>query len=67
MGQFDGAYFTNENPANLILWLDRGPDNYAAVTYNDAPDGRRILLGWMDNWAYAQVGTCYKKTINCCH
>jgi sucrose-6-phosphate hydrolase SacC (GH32 family) len=23
------------------------------VTYNDAPGGRRLLVGWMNNWLYA--------------
>jgi fructan beta-fructosidase len=34
-------------------WVDYGKDNYAGVTYNDTPDGRRILIGWMNNWNYA--------------
>jgi fructan beta-fructosidase len=39
-----------------VLWLDHGPDFYAAVTWSDVPpsDGRRIALGWMSNWEYAQ-------------
>ncbi len=39
------------------VWLDAGRDNYAGVTWSDIPDkdGRRIFLGWMSNWAYAQV------------
>jgi len=27
--------------------LDFGADNYAASSYNDAPDGKRIFVGWM--------------------
>ncbi|MDA2805519.1 glycoside hydrolase family 32 protein [Nocardiopsis suaedae] len=34
-------------------WLDHGRDYYAAVSYNDAPDDERIMLGWMNNWDYA--------------
>ena len=34
-------------------WLDYGKDNYAAVSWNDVPDGRRIMIGWMNNWQYA--------------
>ena len=39
------------------VWLDAGRDNYAGVTWSDVPasDGRRIFLGWMSNWAYAQI------------
>ena len=34
-------------------WVDFGKDNYAAVTYNHAPGGKRIMIGWMNNWQYA--------------
>jgi len=34
-------------------WIDYGADDYAAVTYNNVPDGRRIMIGWMNNWNYA--------------
>ena len=37
------------------IWLDYGRDNYAGVTWSDIPDGRRIFMGWMSNWDYAQV------------
>ncbi|GAB3442957.1 glycoside hydrolase family 32 protein [Phycicoccus ginsengisoli] len=51
-GRFDGVRFTPE-PAGFRR-LDHGPDDYAAVTWNGAPDGRRVLIGWMANWAYAR-------------
>jgi fructan beta-fructosidase len=34
-------------------WLDYGKDYYAAVSWNDVPDGRRVMIGWMNNWQYA--------------
>lgn len=34
-------------------WLDHGADNYATVTWNDEPRGKRISIGWMNNWLYA--------------
>ncbi|MCY9783234.1 glycoside hydrolase family 32 protein [Nocardiopsis sp. EMB25] len=34
-------------------WLDWGRDYYAAVSYNDTPDGARITMAWMSNWQYA--------------
>ncbi|MEZ2390333.1 GH32 C-terminal domain-containing protein [bacterium RCC_150] len=33
-------------------WMDYGKDDYAAVTFNDAPGGKRIMIGWMNNWNY---------------
>lgn len=55
VGAFDGKVFTSED--NQTRWLDHGTDNYAGVTWSDVPaeDGRRLLLGWMSNWQYAQV------------
>ena len=35
-------------------WIDFGADDYAAVTYNDAPSRKRIMIGWMNNWNYGQ-------------
>jgi len=33
-------------------WLDHGADFYAATSFNDMPGGRRVMLAWMNNWAY---------------
>ncbi len=57
IGDFDGKTFINDNSKNQILWLDYGRDNYAGVTWSDIPDedGRRIFMGWMSNWSYAEV------------
>jgi fructan beta-fructosidase len=35
-------------------WLDWGRDYYATVSFNNAPGGKRIMLGWMNNWDYGQ-------------
>lgn len=53
IGQFDGKTFKNDNKPTDILWLDEGKDNYATVTWSGASDNRRISLGWMSNWEYA--------------
>ena len=63
VGDFDGLNFSLDsnfaasisNPETAI-WLDFGRDNYAGVTWSDIPekDGRRIFIGWMSNWEYAQ-------------
>lgn len=57
VGDFDGHTFTTK--AQNTLWVDYGTDNYAGVTYNNIPaaDGRRVLIGWMSNWNYAQQVT----------
>ena len=56
IGDFDGENFKSESHG----WVDYGRDNYAGVTYSNIPaeDGRRIFIGWMSNWNYAnQVPT----------
>ncbi|WP_165045499.1 GH32 C-terminal domain-containing protein [Dysgonomonas sp. ZJ709] len=55
VGNFDGKTFkADEMP--YPLWLDYGRDNYAGVTWSNVPasDGRRLFIGWMNNWAYAE-------------
>lgn len=52
IGSFDGATFTPDDPTG-VRWLDYGSDNYAGTTWDNAPDGRRIYIGWLGNWAYA--------------
>ena len=51
IGNWDGTTFTTEQKSTK--WIDYGRDNYAGVTFNDAPEGRRIFIGWMSNWEYA--------------
>jgi fructan beta-fructosidase len=59
IGDFDGKTFKLDPKLadQLPLWLDYGRDNYAGVTWSDVPasDGRRLFIGWMSNWDYAQV------------
>lgn len=54
IGDFDGKTFTPDN-LPYPLWLDYGRDNYAGVTWSNVPseDGRRLFIGWMNNWDYA--------------
>lgn len=54
-GDFDGERFTADAASKHIRWLDHGRDNYAGVSWSDIPreDGRRLYLGWMSNWRYA--------------
>ncbi len=62
-GEFDGRTFRAEplgasawagpGPAQ---WVDYGADFYAPISWSDVPasDGRRLWVGWMNNWKYAQ-------------
>ncbi|MBT2523162.1 GH32 C-terminal domain-containing protein [Arthrobacter sp. ISL-28] len=34
-------------------WLDYGRDYYASVSFGNMPQDKRIMLGWMNNWDYA--------------
>ncbi|WP_281262293.1 GH32 C-terminal domain-containing protein [Saccharothrix carnea] len=34
-------------------WVDFGKDYYAPVSWEDAPGGKRYMIGWMNNWQYA--------------
>lgn len=55
VGDFDGSSFTPDD--SVTRWMDYGTDNYAGVTWSDVPesDGRRLLIGWMNNWQYANT------------
>jgi len=51
IGNWDGKEFIADDADPR--WIDYGRDNYAGVTFNDAPNNRRIFIGWMNNWEYA--------------
>ena len=51
IGRFDGERFDADAPPQP---LDLGPDCYAAVSFSGV-DGDPVLLGWMNNWAYAEL------------
>lgn len=46
-GSFDGRTFVEETGAGLAR-LDHGPSFYAAMAWERGPDGRPVLIGWMD-------------------
>nr|WP_262898971.1 glycoside hydrolase family 32 protein [Hymenobacter piscis] len=54
LGQFDGQQFTPDQPYEEPAYLDFGKDYFAAVTFNNAPANRRLLVGWTNDWAYAR-------------
>lgn len=67
-GDYDGKTFTADTGADgkvATKWLDFGKDNYAVVSWSDAPDARRTLIGWMSNWQYAaEVPTRQYRSAN---
>lgn len=50
IGDFDGENFRAQSGPHSLSF---GPDDYAAVSWNNAPDDRRVLIGWMNAWVYA--------------
>ena len=50
VGNFDGKTFINDNSPETKLWLDYGADNYAGVTWFNAPNNEKLFIGWMSNW-----------------
>ena len=58
VGDFDGHKFTCDSKPKVTKWMDYGKDHYATVTFDNAPEGRRVAIAWMSNWQYAnQVPT----------
>ena len=62
VGDFDGKEFKADNVtsgSNAVepQWLDYGMDCYAGVTWSNTA-GRRIMIGWMNNWSYSGDVPC---------
>ena len=55
IGNFDGKTFTSDNSMETVLWADFGADYYAPQSWSDEPNGRRLMIGWMNNWQYARL------------
>ena len=56
VGEFDGTRFRATQSAQ---WVDYGRDFYAPVSWSNIPedDGRRIWIGWMNNWETCLIPT----------
>jgi sucrose-6-phosphate hydrolase SacC (GH32 family) len=50
VGSYDGTVFT---PETGCIPLERGPDAYAGITFSCVPDGRIIMVNWMNDWSYS--------------
>ena len=68
IGEFDGKTFKADTDANRNIptkWMDYGKDHYATVSWSDAPDKRRTVIGWMSNWQYAaEIPTMQFRSAN---
>lgn len=68
IGEFDGKTFKADTDANGNIptkWMDYGKDHYATVSWSDAPDKRRTVIGWMSNWQYAaEIPTMQFRSAN---
>lgn len=56
VGTFDGQQFRTLQQAQ---WVDYGRDFYAPVSWENIPDadGRRIWIGWFNNWQTCLIPT----------
>jgi fructan beta-fructosidase len=56
VGHFDGERFTLR-PGQAARWSDFGADFYAALSWNNLPQGAAgpVWIGWMNNHRYAQT------------
>lgn len=55
VGTFDGSRFVLDPDQPRTLRVDHGRDFYAAQSFSDLPDRRRVWLAWMSHWDYANV------------
>ena len=56
VGHFDGTRFKTNQRAQ---WVDFGRDFYAPISWDNIPksDGRRIWVGWFNNWETCLIPT----------
>ena len=61
IGEFDGKTFTTDNKVGLG---DYGPNYYAAQTFNNSPDGRTVVIGWMRKSDFDKVGMPFNQQMS---
>jgi fructan beta-fructosidase len=62
LGRFDGKQFHTDSPAKHRLWYG---SFYAAQTYSDAPNGRRIQVGWAQGITFPGMPFNQQMTVPC--
>ena len=54
LGHFDGQHFVQADGPGTHGWTDYGKDSYCAISFNHLPPhADPVLIGWMNNWQYA--------------
>lgn len=53
VGEFDGRCFTPDTKQPEADVLNYGRDYYATVSWSGVEDGRKVVVGWQNNWDYA--------------
>lgn len=51
VGRYANGAFTPESDR---IETNVGPDSYAGIIFENQPDGRTLMMHWMDRWEYAQ-------------
>jgi fructan beta-fructosidase len=62
LGLFDGKKFTPDSKQKQRVWYG---NFYAAQTFNDTPDGRRIQIGWGNGITFPGMPFNQQLTIPC--
>jgi fructan beta-fructosidase len=62
LGDFDGKAFTPDSKEKKQLWYG---NFYAAQTYSNAPDGRRVQVGWGQGIAFPGMPFNQQMTVPC--
>jgi fructan beta-fructosidase len=62
LGQFDGRKFTPDSTKKERVWFG---NFYAAQTFSDSPDGRRIQIGWGNGIAFPGMPFNQQMTVPC--
>ncbi len=55
VGDFDGSRFTPDHQSTNASWVDYGQDFYAAQTWNNLLEERRLAIGWLSNLHYSEA------------
>ena len=53
VGEWDGSNFTTPQAGTEWQLQDYGVDSYAWISYNNAPNNRRVSVAWLMPWSYA--------------